>query len=417
MDTEYAVINLPGKGNYAVTLPGQISFILDANKEEFQTTFEEILRDYVPEETTVYESRASIAVIPTYDCNLRCGYCYARGGEYKEKIQLNQFQKILEYKKQEFSNTRWLDLYLVGGGEPLLYFSLVKELHEMAKHFFNEIQVHVVTNGTFDEEVREWLVKEKADVRISYDGVAHTLQRPYKEGKSSTNDVENTIKSLVQEGIQPIIQTIVTSTSENQMIESALRCIDMGVRIIKIEPALSSEISRGGIAIEPNPVSYAKQLLKLIKYIAKENLPLQIDTGFFTKPATESYCGMAKGNFTLTPDGLITSCVEVARKSDPYANHVKIGGFDGDILTLSEENRNWLNQLNYKNQLGGCRSCPLRMICLGGCPMANIWRNGLPLTKSAFTCVLEHEFLPELLLSMANDPIIMNVVMENTFLV
>lgn len=417
MDTEFGVIDLPGKGNYAVTLPGQISFVLDANKEEFKTTFEDILEDYIPEEIAVSEPRASIAVIPTYDCNLRCSYCYAKGGECKEKIQLSQFQRVLEYKKQEFLNTRCLDLYLVGGGEPLLYFSLVRELHQMAKNFFNEIQVHVVTNGTFNEEVRAWLVKEQADVRISYDGIAHASQRPYQDGKSSVSDVENTIKSLIQEGIQPIIQMIVTSSSENKMIESILRCIDMGIKTVKIEPALSSEISRGGKPIEPNPISYARQLLKLIKYIAEMNLPLQIDTGFFTKPATGSYCGMAKGNFTLTPDGLVTSCVEVAKRSDPYASYVSMGSFVGNCLTINEVNQKWLNHLNYKNQWGGCRNCQLRMICLGGCPMANIWRNGLPLTKSSFTCILEHEFLPELLLSMANDPIIMNVVMENTFLI
>jgi hypothetical protein len=49
--------------------------------------------------------------------------------------------------------------------------------------------------------------------------------------------------------------------------------------------------------------------------------------------------------------------------------------------------------------------------------MANIWRNGLPLKKSAYTCSIEHALLPNLLLIMAENPIIMDIVMENIVLV
>lgn len=416
MNTDYAVIQLPGKGNYAITLVGQITFLLGATQKELTSTLMETLQQYVPEAKVPFQTRASLAVIPTFDCNFGCIYCYSRGGESKEIIILEYVRKALQYKRTVFPKAEWIDLYLVGGGEPLLYFGLVKKIYKLAKRYFRYVQLHVVTNGTFGKDVANWLVDIEADVRISYDGVAQSYQRPYANGNISTSKVEDTIVTLVNAGLDPIIQMIITSQSVNLMKESALRAVQLGVKAIKIEPALSSEISRGKRMVEPDPELYAQQLLKLIKYVAKKKLPLQIDTGFFTKPASGFYCGMADGNFTLTPEGLVTSCVEVARSTDPFINKVGIGSVTKNDLVLNTANISFLETLHYTNQKGGCKNCPYRMICLGGCPMANIWRNGLPLKKSAYTCALEHALLPDLLLMMAKNPIIMNVVMENTIL-
>jgi uncharacterized protein len=417
MNTEYAVITLPGKGNYAVTLPGQITFLLDATPEELKTELAQILNEYIPEENSIFEARVSLAIIPTFDCNLRCIYCYAKGGESQEIVKLEYVKKTLEYKQSLFPNTKWLDLYLVGGGEPLLYFNFVKDIHQLSQDYFKNVQVHVVTNGTFNNDVANWLIEVDADVRISYDGVAQSYQRPYANGKTSTQKVERTIKRLAKVGLNPIVQMIITSESVNSMINSAIRTTQMGVKVIKVEPALSSEVSRGKQSIEPNPVLYAKKLLELIQYIANNKLPLQVDTGFFTKPASGFYCGMANGNFTLTPEGLITPCVEVARSHDPFMDRIRLGSVINGSLVLDTSNISFLKTLHYTNQEGGCRSCPYRMICLGGCPMANIWRNGLPLKKSAYTCSIEHALLPNLLLIMAENPIIMDIVMENIVLV
>ena len=416
MDTENAVIVLPGKGNYAITLPGQITFVLRATPQELLEVKSGLLQEYVPEESVISTPRASLAVIPTFDCNLRCIYCYAKGGESKEVVKLKYVRRALKYQREKNPNAQWLDLYLVGGGEPLLHFELVKEIFALAKCFSKEVQIHIVTNGTFKENVANWLIEKEVDIRISYDGVAQSFQRPFSDGKESVNDVERTIKYLVASNIEPTLQMIVTSRSINQMIESALKAIEMGIKVVKVEPALSSEVSRGGKSVEPNPVSYARKLLELIRYVAQHKLPLKIDTGFFTKPATGFYCGMANENFTLTPDGLITPCVEVARQFDPYMNKIGIGSVRQGSIALNNGNLLWLKSLSYKTQLGGCNNCELRMLCLGGCPMANIWRNGLPLKKSAYTCSIEHEFLPKLLLMIAKEPIIMDVVMENTIL-
>lgn len=44
--------------------------------------------------------------------------------------------------------------------------------------------------------------------------------------------------------------------------------------------------------------------------------------------------------------------------------------------------------------------------------MANIWQNGLPLTKFQFTCIVEHIFLPKILTKMIENDKIINVICE-----
>lgn len=416
MKIDHAVITLPGTGNYAVTLPDQITFIQGATPTELEVAIAEIFEDFEPEKEVVSEERTSLAIIPTFNCNLKCIYCYARGGESKEVIKLIIVKKALEHKKKRYPNARWLDLYLVGGGEPLLYFNLVKEIYTLALQYFENVQIHVVTNGTFNNSVAQWLVDIEADVRISYDGIAQTYQRPLESGGDSCTIVEATIEFLTKSGLNPVLQMIITSKSIDSMIDNAEKALQLGAQVIKVEPALASEVSRGNKSIEPNPTLFARKILELIQYIAKESLPLQVDTGFFTKPATGFYCGMADSNFTLTPDGLITPCVEVARTSDPYMERINLGEITEKGVTLNHSNSGFLKTFHYTNQMGGCMECSLRMICLGGCPMANVWRNGLPLKKSTYTCAIEHALLPELLLMMAENPIIMKILMENIIL-
>ena len=410
--TEYTVVDLPGKGNYAIVLPGQITFALEASKQELNETIKEVLNEYIPEEFDPDLTRTSVSIIPTFDCNLRCIYCYSKGGDSKKVVKKEHVRKLVEYRKLQNPTVEILDLYLVGGGEPFLNFNLAKEIFEIAEEYFKEVKIHTVTNGTFGEEVCEWVIDKNVDTRISYDGIAQSMQRPLIGGKDSTEIVEKNIQKLVSAGIDPMLQMIVTSESINSMTESIYKVVALGCKVLKIEPVLISEISRGSKSLETKPSIYAKKLLEAIQLIADEALPLQIDTGFFTKPSINYYCGMAEENMTLTPDGLLTPCVEVTKADEPYAEKILLGNIDSNGIKILEERKFFLKELHYKNQLGGCQICNLRMFCLGGCPMANIWRNGLPLKKSEYTCTLEHSFLPNLLLKIAENPIIMEVVME-----
>lgn len=408
-----SVIKLEKEKNYAIIAPGQITYALNASEEELNNEIEEVYEEtkkFKLEEPS--KEYTSIAIIPTFDCNLRCIYCYANGGKTNEIISLDIVKKALNHVRNNNKKAKILDMFLVGGGEPLLHFDLVKEIVKTAEHLFDKVEIHVVTNGTFKEAVLKWLIERKANIRVSYDVLGQTNQRPFYNNEDSKEIVEKNIKSLLNSGLNVMIQCIVTSDTVNKLREIATILCELGVKVVKFEPCLMTDVSRGTKNLQPDPKIFANKLLDVIEYIAVNNLNLLVDTGYFTKPTIGKYCGMGNGNFTVTPEGMITPCVEVGRKSDPYANKLMIGEISDDVV-IYDKNVEFLSNLSYNKQKGGCSNCEYRFICLGGCPMANIWQGGLPIKKSNFTCVVEHTLIPKLLSKIIENERIMQVVMEN----
>ncbi|MFH1900608.1 MAG: radical SAM protein [Patescibacteria group bacterium] len=410
------IVKLPNGDNYAIISPYRITYGLNASKKDLQHLIleeYELLDKKELKNESSDEIKTSIGIIPTFDCNLRCIYCYARGGETKETISIEVMTTAIKNATPD-NNKDLLKIYLVGGGEPLLYFDLVSKVIDYAKTIYKNIEINVVTNGTFNEEVLNWLVEQRANVRISYDGMMHEKQRPFANGKSSRNIVKENIRKLVQYGISVTVQCIITREGIKTFYSTINEVVSLGVKIIKFEPALATDVSRANTKIEPNPKKYAEALLNVIKYVATKKFDIGIDTGFFAEPSNDFYCGMPAGNRVVTPHGLITSCVEVSRPDDPYADILFYGSIKNEQIYLDDEKMNFLKTIHFKNQIGGCNNCNLRLICHGGCPMSNIWKGGLPIKKSNFTCIVEHTFLPNLLLMIAQDPNIAKIVTENT---
>lgn len=409
------VLKIKGEKNYVLILEDQIVYALDATKEELEKLKTDLstVSNIIENNNSDNNNNPSLAFIVTYDCNLNCVYCYANsGGENNLLISSELIEKSINHikLKNPFKNT--LNLFLVGGGEPLLYFDKVKEICAYAKTQFNNININVVTNGTFNEEVLMWLIENDVSIRISYDSLFQDKQRPSRDGFEQSSVVRENIRKLISCGNAPMIQCIITSESIAKMIEMVEDLVTLGVKVVKFEPCLMTDISRGNIELQPNPIKFSKKLLETIEYICDKNLPILIDTGYFSKPGTGNYCGMNSGNFTITPDGMITPCVEISKKTDPYAKELMLGEINFEV-EINDKNLKKIQKIGVNFQEGGCCMCNLKKICRGGCPMANIWQNGLPLRKSDFTCTIEKHFIPELLHLLIKKPKTRNVVLEN----
>ena len=208
------------------------------------------------------------------------------------------------------------------------------------------------------------------------------------------------------------IQSIITSEGLSDLRKIVDEVLTIGVKTLKFEPALITSVSRGVKDMEPDPIKYAEALLDVIDYVVKLGVDLKIDTGYFSEPADEYYCGISCHNKIITPSGLITACVEVVRDTEPYADPVIFGKIKGDHIIVDEDKIKILKSLHYENQ-PECSRCNLRLICKGGCPMSNIWGSGFPTKKSPFTCAVAHRLIPGLLLRMAEDCRVLNVIFDD----
>lgn len=116
-----------------------------------------------------------IILIITYDCNLRCSYCY----EPKKAHHRMSAEKAKEILRNEIDNlddsyTNVIIQFM--GGEPLLSFDLMKDVSEWiwSQDFKVEVRnIHAPTNGTIlTEEMKGWLTtnKDRFSLALSFDG-------------------------------------------------------------------------------------------------------------------------------------------------------------------------------------------------------------------------------------------------------
>lgn len=139
------------------------------------------------------KSIARLDLFPTYNCNLRCDYCYLADRinyKFKEEMSRDIAQKALDFL---FSHSNEKDI-LIGfrGAEPLLNFRVIKFVIEKCEKHAKKTDKHfdysLTTNGTLlSEETYNFFARHKVYLGISLDGdkKTHDSARRFPDGKGS----------------------------------------------------------------------------------------------------------------------------------------------------------------------------------------------------------------------------------------
>ena len=125
-----------------------------------------------------------------YGCNLKCSYCLQapsrdRVGQPKYKNKAKTFiDKILPYiKKNDIKNIAYW------GGEPLVYWNTITEIHDELSKYVNFDNVKIVSNGTLlTQEIRQ---------KINYWKAFVVLSRHKQFGEPNWKEFANVFKSSV----------------------------------------------------------------------------------------------------------------------------------------------------------------------------------------------------------------------------
>lgn len=107
-------------------------------------------------------SRVCIPI--TFDCNFKCKYCFR---EIPHPLELpnitDEFKEYLFSRKKENC-----EAVAVTGGEPLLYFDLVKEIFSYVRP---EMHKKIITNGSLlTSEIVKYINDNDIEIMLSYDG-------------------------------------------------------------------------------------------------------------------------------------------------------------------------------------------------------------------------------------------------------
>ena len=317
-----------------------------------------------------------VTLFPTNQCNLRCTYCYASAGDWQPQVMdwfyaTSAIERVIENLKPAGAKSMLLGFH--GGGEPLFPWELIKRIvtYAEARCAKDGLQLAVfsATNGVLSERQLEWIVKHFQSLNISFDGLPHVqdYHRPLPGGKGSFEFVDRTMRVLDAHGFTYGVRSTISSYNVDLMEES-LDFIGRNYKVksVHFEPLFYCGRCKTSGTLNPEMQKFADNFRRCEAKCATYGIALTY-SGCQIQTLTSSFCGVSCDNFSVTPDGHITTCFEVTSKSDPKSETFFIGriGDDGN-LEIDEKKRRFLHSLTV-DKLDFCKDCFAKWHCAGEC--------------------------------------------------
>jgi len=333
------------------------------------------------------ESASSVthlAIFVTTKCNLRCAYCYARGGDTERTITSRVWQLAMDHFFSTLESAAALrrasrqrvDLAIHGGGEATVEFStlqaIVMEFCGRARAAGLRPSVSMGTNGTYDDSVHRWIVENKIGVNISLDGPPEIQNRlrPLRSGQPSYEAVARNIQLLVASGRPVSVRATVTNEALPYMQETIALAGQLGIAKVHFEPVSLTGRCATTALERPDAEQFAEEFLKCFLL----GLRYDVEVGYSGLRCFEHrhprFCAACGQNFCVTPDGNITTCYEVLDSRDPAAREFFIGRVDpvqGRVVL--DQTRIEQLKLRVAENMEACQDCFLRYHCAGDCPV------------------------------------------------
>ncbi|MGB8656453.1 MAG: radical SAM protein [Candidatus Zixiibacteriota bacterium] len=320
----------------------------------------------------------SVVLFTTLDCNLRCIYCYSKGGEQSVNMTWQIAEKAIDFvirnaklKEQEES---FLEFH--GGGEPTRNWSIFQSALEYFQQRAQENsltpKVSLATNGMLSTKQIDWIASRINSVQVSLDGMEEiqNFQRPTVSGGASFAVVYNTVTSFLAKKIQVTIHCVITERSVHRIPEIIHFFIaNFPDTTIHLEPAC--ECGRGLQMGQrfPSPELF------ISGFIEAEKLAETFGVELFYSGAGprlgefhQGFCGVSSPNFVVTPAGLVTACHEVAEEKHPLANYFIYGYLDHQDTNFVFDYEKIKNLRSYTTDVNSsCKGCFAQYYCAGDC--------------------------------------------------
>ena len=327
------------------------------------------------------DSIKALCLHVSHDCNLTCEYCFASKGDYKsgrKQMDKDIAFKAVDYLVNNSGNRKNIEIDFFGG-EPLLNFTVVKEVVDYGRELENKtgkkFYFTITTNGVLldDEKIR--FINEYMDnVVISIDGrkEIHDSIRRDRSGRGTYDRIVPLVKKLVhdREGKSYYIRGTFTSLNKD-FSNDVKHLASLGFREISIEPVVGSgnELFIKDEDVPDILSEYEKFAVEYAKSQREENsfnfyhfnLNLYDGPCIYKKIAA---CGAGFEYFAVSPEGYLYPCHQFVGQNEFIMGDI----FNGINKTKMADNFRQNNILTKEK----CKDCWAKLFCSGGCH-ANAW--------------------------------------------
>jgi len=329
---------------------------------DYQPVEKQIFAPYQPE--TIHK----LSVLPTHSCNMSCSYCYSAHGRSGAVLSKQKLTAALDYfidHKRPVQKD--LHLCVIGGGEPLLEWPLVRYCFEYAgelsqKEGFSLIKTLITNGSILSNEIIDFLKSHDILPNISFD----IMEKHQNRQRGNFSKISGHIKQLLKAGLQPTLNATITPVNVDDLLEMVkfVNAEYNGVNNLIFEPVVSRSFFQ-------NPKEFDDFHKKFTQnFFAARSLALSMGIELRCKAFINMFNLTRHGcetRFSLSPEGFITNCYCVSSPQEKQFNDRVIG-------QITPQNKIAFDRKNYNTILRKsvdkkekCRDCFLKFNCGGGC--------------------------------------------------
>ncbi len=344
-----------------------------------------------------------LSLVLTTDCNLRCTYCFANGGDSVHRMPLSLATDALD---QLFSDTRSPLEVTFFGGEPTLEFATITGVVEHCYDRFARPSFDITSNGVFSATVSDFLLAHSFTVTISLDGPSsvQNLQRPTSKKGPSARTVFSNVRRLATAPEQLKLRVTVTKLNVAQMGETVRLAAELGARYIHFAAVSLTGRGANDNTLRPSVQAYVSGFREAVDAAIEYGIEVTDEALVYLLNPASNFCSAALGGkYIVNPDGSLSSCLEVQACDSPFESFI-VGNYDRrtERFVFNESRRTQLAMLTVQN-MHPCSACPWKFICGGGCPIRNLGDTGTAMQPSPYYCEIKKHLLHEAVVRMYHE--------------
>ncbi|MGD0338773.1 MAG: radical SAM protein [Bacteroidota bacterium] len=331
-------------------------------------------------------------------CSLKCIYCYKDASIHGDLMPLKIAEATIDfifYNAQRL-NEKIVEVGFHGGGEPTLnwpvFTSSIIYTREKCKSTDIHSQITLCTNGIMSEEQARWVAENIDNIAVSLDGPPdiHNRQRPFASGRDSFQDVAKTLNFFDKINKKYSVRMTATELTDGRLPEIYQFIVEnFKPHTVCIEPLYICGRCETSHCKPPAKESFIHDMEGVYELARGKYRVLPYYSGNRVWGLTTRFCGASGSNFFVTPQGLVTSCLEISDLANPKSDLFLYGKYNtsSEIFEFDIEKYHRLTQLRVHN-FKECASCFIKWHCGGDCLSKTPDINTIAIERNKYRCEL-----------------------------
>lgn len=334
------------------------------------------------------KNRMAITIIPTYNCNFRCSYCYEKGKTLFDNNECDVMKEVITTQTidvifKEINDFRKLgkevERIILYGGEPLMKQNKHIVKYIVQKCTENKIKLEAVTNGYDLDEFMDLLGEDKISrLQITIDGPSyvHDKRRFLIGGKGTLEKIVSNINMFLDTKISANIQVRTNVNRKNSdNLDELLQMYNENMWLKDKRFSYYFKSTHKCYELPKNIISDDEIITKLENTIIEKDkytfhsaynqleftLRRMIET-CSVAPFKSCNCGANSGLYTIDPKGDIYPCWSVVGDENQCIGKVD---YTKKSFEFNDKKEFWHSRIVSK--LDDCLKCKYALFCGGGC--------------------------------------------------